>query len=194
MMNTKVNVNAAWVTRFDWALRQETIALILLSSEDEGMLGFERHHVEEVREFVDNLGPRLDKNCWLLQGTANGELAYSVVVERWGNPTGAHIAEIKKAVIHPRYRGNGLVLQGLAEILKLAEREHIDRFVIDVRHGSRAEKLWQSLGFREFGRLDDYSRHCGTVHQGVFMSASRAQLQGGQARSDVHASAQVHHE
>jgi ribosomal protein S18 acetylase RimI-like enzyme len=174
-MNTPVS--ASWVTRFDSALHQETIALMLLSAEDEGMLGFESHHAAQVHEFVDNLSAKLNNNCWLLQGYADGKLAYSVVMERWGNPTGAHIGEIKKAIVHPRYRGNGLVLQGLGEILKRAEREHIDRFVIDVRRGGRAEKLWRSLGFREFGRLDDYSRYLGQVYEGVFMSASRAELQ-----------------
>lgn len=176
--NTQSAIASHWVQRLDAPLREKTAALLLMSAADEGMLGYEAHHTGKVRAFVDELAARLDpQSCWLLQAETEEQLIYNVVMERWGNPTGGHIAEIKKAFVHPQYRGGLLVRRALAAILEKAEQEHIEQFVIDVRAGTRAEKLWRSLGFREFGRLNDYSRHLGQTFQGVYMCGSRAELQ-----------------
>ena len=170
-------VKPQWITDLDQSKRSRMIDLILESIKDEGMLGFEEGHKQSIFNFVDDFSSRLSGNsCWLLQAEIGNELAYSVIMERWGNPTGSHIAELKKAIVNPKFRGNGLVLNAIFEILKKAEIENIDRFVIDVREGTRAEKLWRSLGFKEFGRIDDYSRYKGNSYRGVYMTALRSEL------------------
>jgi hypothetical protein len=154
MQNNKIE--PGWISNLDQARRERTIELMMDSAKDEGMLGFEEADELKVKEFVADLAAKLNGNgCWLLQADAGNDLAYSVVMERWVNPTGAHIAELKKAVVNHKYRGGRLVMQGFSEILKKAKIEGIDQFVIDVREGTRAEKLWRSIGFREYVRISD---------------------------------------
>ena len=149
-----INIEAGWISKLDEARRDRTIKLIMESVKDEGMLGFEEADEPKVKNYVVDLAARLNSNdCWLLQADAESDLAYSVVMERWVNPTGGHVAELKKAIVNRKYRGGKLVIQGFSMILKKAKTEGIDKFVIDVREGTRAEKLWRSIGFKEYGRL-----------------------------------------
>jgi ribosomal protein S18 acetylase RimI-like enzyme len=166
-----------WIIDLDEARRDRTVKLLMESVHDEGMLGFEEADELKAKIFVADLAGRLnDNDCWLLQADAGNDLAYSVVMERWGNPTGAHIAELNKAIVNHKYRGGRLVMQAFSEILKKAETEGIEKFVIDVREGTRAEKLWRAIGFKEYGRLEDYSRHNGKKYAGIYMTAFRSEF------------------
>lgn len=45
----------------------------------------------------------------------------------------------------------------------------IELLTLDVREGSRAHRLWSTLGFASFGVLNDYARVNGVSHRGHYM-------------------------
>jgi hypothetical protein len=89
-----------WIIDLDEARRDRTVKLLMESVHDEGMLGFEEADELKAKIFVADLAGRLnDNDCWLLQADAGNDLAYSVVMERCRNPTGAHIPVWERTIL-----------------------------------------------------------------------------------------------
>ena len=69
----------------------------------------------------------------------------------------ARNAEIRKVMVHPEARGLGLSRTLMRGLLEDATAAGIETVILDVRgnnHG--ALRLYESLGFQEYGRLPDF--------------------------------------
>ena len=66
-------------------------------------------------------------------------------------------AEIRKVMVHPDARGLGLSRVLMTGLLEDARRAGIEQAVLDVRgNNAAAVRLYESLGFEEYGRLPDF--------------------------------------
>lgn len=111
-----------------------------------------------------------------LAGFDGGSLVGMIHVKKDGQPNCRHRAELCKCMIHPRYRGRGILQQGLKHLLEYCRRENLEVVTLDVRKGSRAEVFWRRLGFIEYGSLPDYARVDSQPLAGSFLWASVERL------------------
>lgn len=85
-------------------------------------------------------------------------------------PARRHIVEMRRCVIAPEHRGKFL-LKAWPLTLEKSTELGCDMVIIDVRSDGRAEQLWRAMGFKEYGRLDDYARKDGKSITGYFLYA-----------------------
>jgi ribosomal protein S18 acetylase RimI-like enzyme len=83
-----------------------------------------------------------------------------------------HIAELTTGAVHPDYRSSRMVSGVFTEIVRRCERTGIELLRLDVREGIRAERLWRSFGFKEYGRLADYGRTGVENYTGIYLVQS----------------------
>lgn len=147
---------------------------------DEGTLGFSAAMTDEqIRVFAETLQRRIDQgSTHMLLGTcaATGAAAFLVVLTQNTMPNCQHIAELSKGVVHPGFRGRGAVKIAFGELVKKARLIGVEKFVLDVREGTRAHDLWKALGFASFGVLDDYARIEGKTYRGHYMEQTVATI------------------
>jgi ribosomal protein S18 acetylase RimI-like enzyme len=91
-------------------------------------------------------------------------------------PNCAHIVELSKGIIHPDRRGRGVMEAALLEIAAVCQTGGLDIITLDVREHCKSHRLWRNVGFREYGRLEDYARTGGVAHAGVYMFTRTADL------------------
>lgn len=123
-------------------------------------------------QLMQGLQAELSKGaCHLLIARSDDQqIIGMIVLAPQALPARRHIAELRRCVIDPAFRGRFL-LRGWACILHKAEQLRCDMLILDVRGDGKAEQLWRRLGFVEYGRLDDYARVRGRVITGYFMRA-----------------------
>jgi ribosomal protein S18 acetylase RimI-like enzyme len=105
-----------------------------------------------------------------------GQLIACVVLTRPPTANQSHIGELTTGAVHPDYRGRKVVTGAFAEIVHHCQLVGIELLRLDVRAGIRAERLWRTYGFREYGRLADYGRIDGRSYSGVYLAQSVDQL------------------
>jgi len=124
----------------------------------------------------------------LLHGLASGRLSLltaehdsdgviaCVALRRPATANQHHLGELTTGAVHPKHRGRGLVAAVFAEIARRCAETGIEVLLLDVRAGIKAELVWRSYGFEEYGRLADYGRADGESYPGVFLAQPVAQL------------------
>ncbi|MEV4759484.1 GNAT family N-acetyltransferase [Micromonospora sp. NPDC049559] len=98
-----------------------------------------------------------------------------VTLARAPQPGRRHVVDLRRCVIHPDHRGRFLDT-GFAEALRATAEMGCDILTLEVRDDGPM-RLWQRLGFQEYGRLHDYARKDGRSVTGYFMYARRADLE-----------------
>jgi ribosomal protein S18 acetylase RimI-like enzyme len=69
-----------------------------------------------------------------------------------------HRAEIRKLLVHPDFRRQGIARALMAEIERHAIRLRRSLITLDTRTGDSAEPLYRSLGYRTTGIIPGYCR------------------------------------
>lgn len=167
-----------WTNHLSPDVARHVSQLLRVSVLDQGMLGFDQLGDDvSVAKYVRQLAIKLQPDeAWLFYGLEQGFPVFMLSIERFPHPTSRHLAEISKAIIDPRWRGRGIVKRVLREVITKAREVGIGAFVLDVREGTRAAELWQLLGFRVYGRLDDYARYENHSYSGLYMAATLTEL------------------
>lgn len=107
---------------------------------------------------------------------ASGEVVACVAINRPATANQRHIGELTTGAVHPDHRGGGVVTTAFREVVRHCEEIGIEVLRLDVRAGIRAERLWRSYGFAEYGRLDDYGRIGAESYSGVYLAQPVEQL------------------
>lgn len=164
-------VSLRWLRQIDADTAQQIVELINSTVEDGGTLGYERVMTpEQGVEFSLSLQSRLQEGgTHALLGSNGYEPVCFVMLSQSGMPNCRHIGNLSKGVVHPRHRGHGVVPRAFREIVVMARTLGIELLTLDVREGSRAHRLWSTLGFASFGVLNDYARVNGVSHRGHYM-------------------------
>jgi ribosomal protein S18 acetylase RimI-like enzyme len=163
-----------WNPAFTGATGAGVLELINMTVADKGTLGFASElSGEQARLFLDALNRKVaDGDTQALYASYAGQPAFFVMMNLSGMPNCRHSAELAKAVVAPGFRGQGLPKHALRALICRARELGIEQFVLDVREGSRAHRLWTRYGFQTWGILPDYARVAGQVFAGHYMSQS----------------------
>lgn len=163
-----------WPGRLDAADREGVAALYNAVNRTESLIGFPR---ELTREEGACITERLDDDlrrgrCELMLIRSHEAVVGMVILSTSALPNCKHIVELTKGIIHPDQRATGLLRCAFLEVARHCKERGLERVVLDVRENSRSHQIWSYLGFREFGRLEDYARVDGNVFSGVYMHQS----------------------
>jgi pyrroloquinoline quinone (PQQ) biosynthesis protein C/L-amino acid N-acyltransferase YncA len=135
-----------------------------LTSDEGAML------VEEIRE-------DLQKGAGAFFAIHSGdELIGMALLSTSSMPNCKHIANLSKGIIRSDQQKKGIVKEAFLEIATYCESHGYELITLDVRENSEPHQIWASIGFTEYGRLDDYARVDGVPQSGAFMSQPAAKL------------------
>ena len=94
----------------------------------------------------------------LLVAEREGRVAGCVVLDHDTPPNQPHRAEVRKLLVHPRFRRQGIARHLMATLEAHARRIGRDLLTLDTRTGDSAEPLYASLGFVSVGVVPRFCR------------------------------------
>ncbi|EDP64817.1 Putative acetyltransferase protein [alpha proteobacterium BAL199] len=94
----------------------------------------------------------------LLVVRRDGRIAGSVQLDYDTPPNQPHRAEVRKLLVHPDFRRQGLSRLLMAELERHAGGLNRRLLTLDTRTGDAAEPLYASLGYRTVGIIPGYCR------------------------------------
>jgi len=167
-----------WIDVIDVYSELAIRTLLSQSIEDFGILGFEKEDNEKIQHYINCLTLQVNSriSSVLLIDAVDESPAGMVVMTPKTHPTSQHIAELTKVIISKKYRGIGILKDGLKEVVDKAKIHNVSHLIFDVREDSDAAKVWRHIGFNVYGRLEDYSRYNNDIHAGLFMHAKLSDL------------------
>jgi acetyltransferase len=89
---------------------------------------------------------------------ANGEVVGSVQLSLCQKENGLHRGEVQKLFVLSPFRGRGIAAKLMAELESFARGAGRTLLVLDTEAGSRAEGLYEHLGWRRLGEIPGYAR------------------------------------
>jgi ribosomal protein S18 acetylase RimI-like enzyme len=152
---------------------QDLIDLMNTVAVKETTLGFFEPLSSEVgMSMMESLNADLKKEaCHLLIARdASQRIVGMIILAQQTLPARRHIVEMRRCVIEPKYRGQ-FILDGWRLALDKVQEMKCDIIILDVRSDGKAERLWRMLGFKEYGRMDDYARVRGRIITGFYLRA-----------------------
>ncbi|MGD9538935.1 MAG: N-acetyltransferase family protein [Alphaproteobacteria bacterium] len=87
-----------------------------------------------------------------------GRIAGTVQLDYDTMPNQRHRADVRKLLVHPELRRQGIARALMAEVERLAGRLGRRLLTLDTRSGDPAERLYASLGFKTAGIIPGYCR------------------------------------
>jgi GNAT superfamily N-acetyltransferase len=93
----------------------------------------------------------------LLAGWVDGVLAGTVTLAFAWPQNQQHRAEVTKLLVHPSGRRHGLARRLMARLELEARRAGRTLLTLDTRAGDKAEQLYRSMGWIEYGRIPGYA-------------------------------------
>jgi ribosomal protein S18 acetylase RimI-like enzyme len=94
----------------------------------------------------------------LLVARQNGRIAGSVQLDYDMPPNQPHRAEVRKLLVHPAFRRQGIAKALMVELERLASQLGRSLITLDTRTGDKAEPLYASLGYKTVGVIPAFSR------------------------------------
>lgn len=94
----------------------------------------------------------------LLVAWRDGRIAGSVQLDHDTPANQPHRAEIRKLLVHPDFRRQGIARRLMAEIERQAAARKRSLLTLDTRTGDGAEPLYRSLGYHTTGVIPGYCR------------------------------------
>ncbi|PWV90865.1 GNAT family N-acetyltransferase [Phyllobacterium myrsinacearum] len=94
----------------------------------------------------------------LLVACKDGRIAGTGQLDYDTPPNQPHRAEIRKVMVHPDFRRQGIAKALMAGLESAAHRLGRGLITLDTRTGDKAEPLYLALGYRVAGVIPDYCR------------------------------------
>jgi GNAT superfamily N-acetyltransferase len=105
----------------------------------------------------------------LLAGWVDGDLVGTVTLAFAWPQNQQHRAEVTKLLVHPSGRRHGLARRLMARLELEAQRAGRTLLTLDTRAGDKAELLYRSMGWVEYGRIPGYAvQGDGTFEETLF--------------------------
>ena len=109
--------------------------------------------------WTDNVRPNVQAGTrLLLVARRGGTLAGSVQLDYDTPPNQPHRAEVRKLLVHPDFRRQGVAQLLMAELERRAPQLGRTLLTLDTRTGDKAEPLYGALGYRTVGVIPDFCR------------------------------------
>jgi ribosomal protein S18 acetylase RimI-like enzyme len=100
----------------------------------------------------------LDGTRLLLVARKGGRIAGSVQLDYDTPPNQPHRAEVRKLLVHPEFRRQGIAQALMAKLERTASQMGRSLITLDTRTGDKAEPLYASLGYKTAGVIPGYCR------------------------------------
>jgi GNAT superfamily N-acetyltransferase len=136
-------------------------ALLRACVHDGASVGFVMPHgVEESESYWrDKVGPSLRAGeLVLLVARQGGSMAGTVQLDYGTMPNQRHRAEVRKLLVHPVARRQGVARALMTERERHAQRLQRSLLTLDTRTGDHAEPLYAALGYQAAGVIPGYAR------------------------------------
>jgi ribosomal protein S18 acetylase RimI-like enzyme len=172
MVDDELRYEFTWLTQADQRSIAEVIDLIETVSATDPFIGLPtRPSTEDITQLSAKLvgGLASGQTHLLAVRDSGGRVVGCVAMNRALTANQRHIGELTTGAVHPDCRGRGVVTVSFAEIVRRCEQVGIELLKLDVRAGIKAEQLWRSYGFEEYGRLADYGRIGDESYAGIYM-------------------------
>ncbi len=88
----------------------------------------------------------------------DGHIAGSVQLDVDTPPNQPHRAEVRKLLVHPDFRRQGIARRLMQEVEAMARRLNRSLLTLDTRTGDSAEPLYASLGYQTVGVIPGFAR------------------------------------
>jgi ribosomal protein S18 acetylase RimI-like enzyme len=140
---------------------EELTELVHACVHDGASIGFVVPHSRDDSKafWRDKVSPALqDGRRLLLVAWRDSRIAGSVQLDYDTPANQPHRAEIRKLLVHPDFRRQGIARRLVAEIECHAARLKRSLLTLDTRTGDNAEPLYRSLGYRTTGIIPGYCR------------------------------------
>jgi ribosomal protein S18 acetylase RimI-like enzyme len=136
-------------------------ALLHACVHDGASIGFVLPYPETDSEafWADKVLPGVQGGVRLLLVARQAErIVGSVQLDYDTPPNQPHRAEVRKLLVHPAFRRQGIALALMAELERRAGELGRTLLTLDTRTGDSAEPLYASLGYRAVGIIPGYCR------------------------------------
>ncbi len=111
----------------------------------------------------------LERGTILLVAERDGRIVGTAQLALALRPNGRHRAEVNKVLVHPAFQRQGIGRALMEAIEAIARREGRTLLHLDTREGDPSNRLYQSLGYTEAGRIPSWARSAdGTLQATVF--------------------------
>lgn len=140
---------------------RELGALLHACVHDGASIGFVLPFTENESEIFwsDKVLPRLrGRGLVLLVARKGGQIAGSVQLDHDTPPNQPHRAEVRKLLVHPAFRRQGIAKALMAALERRASQLGRSLLTLDTRTGDKAEPLYASLGYQTAGVIPGYCR------------------------------------
>lgn len=167
-----------WPTTIDADLEPRIIALYNDAIRATTVIGYsELISDEEGEVLIGNLRESLEKGAIsLFTGRLEQELVCMAIISASEMPNCKHIANVYKGIVRSDQQKTGLLKSAFFNIAEYCESHGYEIITLDVRENSPPHKIWLSIGFKQYGRMEDYARVNGVSHPGVFLSQAASDL------------------
>ncbi|WP_433375340.1 N-acetyltransferase family protein [Actinoplanes sp. CA-142083] len=109
----------------------------------------------EVRDLLTGLAE--DDDAVLVVAGEQGRLHGLGYWRRYDRPTHRPHADVEKVAVDPAHQGRGLGRRIMIELIAAAREAGVEVLTLDQRGDNlRAAALYESLGFRQYGRLERF--------------------------------------
>ena len=115
---------------------------------------------EEAEAFWrDKVLPAVEGGCRIvLVAAMDGEVVGTVQLDYDTPPNQPHRAEVKKLLVHPKARRNGIARALMLAIEQRARDVGRSLLTLDTRSDDAAEPLYESMGYVTAGRIEGWCR------------------------------------
>lgn len=111
------------------------------------------------RFWLDKVLPAVEEGSrLLLVARQDGEIAGTVQLDYDTPDNQRHRAEVRKLLVHPRFRRQGIARALMAEVEGRARNLGRNLLTLDTRTGDAAEPLYRSIGFQTVGTIPRFCR------------------------------------
>jgi len=94
----------------------------------------------------------------LLVARCKDRIAGTVQLDYGTMPNQRHRAEVRKLLVHPEFRRQGIAKALMTELEARASQLQRSLLTLDTRTGDKAEPLYASLGYRTVGVIPGFCR------------------------------------
>lgn len=173
-----MSVQYSWPTSIDTGTGAGIVALYNDAIKHTDVIGYQNALDEaEGEALIADLQDAVQRGETALMVISDGDQCVGMALLSSSEmPNCRHIATLSKGIIRSDYQKRGLVRDAFLSISDYCDANNHTLIMLDVRENSRPHKLWQSLGFTEYGRVADYARVDGVSHPGVYMQQTTAAL------------------
>lgn len=112
--------------------------------------------IEIKNNVINNVKDMKNNGDWIyLVAELESEVVGTTYIKLNGSPVGQHIAELFSVVVSDKHRNKGICRALIDKAVEIAKKRNIEIITLSVREGTVADTVYQRIGFKEYGLLEN---------------------------------------